>query len=206
MAEMKTLKLPGKAEPYEIVDEKARQGQTAVTPQMFGAVGDGVTDDSAAFQAAVDSGRAVSVPAGHYRVGGVTVTGPLTMSGVGEVRLTVPDDIALDNASYWTERTTVLILRGADTVKLENLCFDGNQAYFQSRYGYGPLARYDAYGVRVRDQSKNVTIRRCRFENLKDAGVQITARCSFVTVENCRFFSEGWPGQPVTSPAWCRRA
>lgn len=194
MAEMKTLKLPGKDEPYEIVDEKARQGQTAVTPQMFGAVGDGVTDDSAAFQAAVDSGRDVSVPAGRYRVGGVNITGSVTITGVGDVRLMVPDTIELSSASHWTEQTTVLILRGAENVKLENLCFDGNQAYIQSRYGYGPLARYDAYGVRVRDQSKNVTIRRCRFENLKDAGVQITARCSFVTVENCRFFSEGWPG------------
>lgn len=35
-----------------------------VTPQMFGAKGDGVTDDTAAFQAAIDAGRNVYVPLG----------------------------------------------------------------------------------------------------------------------------------------------
>ena len=194
MREMKTLKLPGVAEAYEIVDEQARRNQTAVTPQMFGAVGDGLTNDTAAFQAAVDSGRDVTVPEGHYRVGGVNITRPVTITGAGDVRLQIPDGVDLPALSYWTEATTVFIVRATEQVKLENLCFDGNQAWLQEKYAYGPLARYDAYGVRIRDESKNVTVSRCRFENLKDAGVQITARCAFVTVENCRFFAEGWPG------------
>lgn len=39
-----------------------------VTPQMFGAVGDGVTDDTAAFNLAQNSGYNVYVPAGVYLV------------------------------------------------------------------------------------------------------------------------------------------
>lgn len=37
-----------------------------VTPQMFGAKGDGVTDDTAAIQAAIDSGKQVHLPKGTY--------------------------------------------------------------------------------------------------------------------------------------------
>jgi hypothetical protein len=51
----------------------------AVSPAKFGAVGDGVVDDTRAFQACLDasmaSGGVVSVGAGQYRI-----TGPLTVS------------------------------------------------------------------------------------------------------------------------------
>lgn len=45
-----------------------------VTPQMFGAAGDGMTDDTKAFQAAVDSGYNVHIPSGTYSiVGGISI-------------------------------------------------------------------------------------------------------------------------------------
>lgn len=55
--------------------------QYQVTPQMYGAKGDGVTDDTKAFQEALDNNRSIYVPAGTYLVGdlvmpwGVTITG-----------------------------------------------------------------------------------------------------------------------------------
>ena len=55
--------------------------QHQVTPQMYGAKGDGETDDTKAFQEALDSNRSIYVPAGTYLVGdlvmpwGVTITG-----------------------------------------------------------------------------------------------------------------------------------
>ncbi len=51
----------------------------------FGAVGDGVADDTAAFQAAVDSQEAVWVPAGTYRLAG-TVNVPPRRSLLGAGR------------------------------------------------------------------------------------------------------------------------
>lgn len=39
-----------------------------VTPQMFGAVGDGNADDTAALQSALDKGRPLFIPAGTYKV------------------------------------------------------------------------------------------------------------------------------------------
>lgn len=46
--------------------------KTYVTPQMFGAVCDGITDDSVAFQAAINTGNIVYVPDGTYLVHDVT--------------------------------------------------------------------------------------------------------------------------------------
>lgn len=46
-----------------------------ITPQMFGVKGDGVTDDTAAFQSALDAGLRLFVPDGTYNI-----TGALTSS------------------------------------------------------------------------------------------------------------------------------
>lgn len=53
----------------------------SVTPQMFGAVGDGVTDDSAAFQAAINASNNVYVPAGTYRIENVKLKTNLVIRG-----------------------------------------------------------------------------------------------------------------------------
>jgi hypothetical protein len=45
-----------------------------VSVKDFGATGDGVTDDSAAIQAAVDAHRAVHFPLGSYNIGSTTIT------------------------------------------------------------------------------------------------------------------------------------
>ena len=42
--------------------------ETFVTPQMFGAVGDGVTDDTASIQSAIDNSYKVYFPKGEYRI------------------------------------------------------------------------------------------------------------------------------------------
>jgi hypothetical protein len=54
-------------------------------PQWFGAVGDGVTDDSAAFQSAIDTGiKHISIPQGTYLVVGLTATESTILQGAGE--------------------------------------------------------------------------------------------------------------------------
>ncbi len=42
---------------------------TPVTPQQYGAIGDGIADDGPAFTAALAASREVEVPAGTYRIG-----------------------------------------------------------------------------------------------------------------------------------------
>ncbi|MEO1637782.1 MAG: glycosyl hydrolase family 28-related protein [Pseudomonadota bacterium] len=67
-----------------------------ITALHFGAVGDGSTDDSAAFQAAADycaehAVGVIIVPPGHYRVAGLDYGPFCHFVGVGQARVELPD-------------------------------------------------------------------------------------------------------------------
>ena len=67
----------------------------AVTPQMFGAAGDGVTDDTAAFQAALNASTSVFVPAGEYIITKMLrVRQNGTMYGAGPLSVLICKDSA----------------------------------------------------------------------------------------------------------------
>jgi hypothetical protein len=66
----------------------------AVDVRDFGAVGDGVTDDTAAFDAAdaAAAGRTITVPAGTYRIAGnLTIENPIRFQGT----IVQPDNVRL---------------------------------------------------------------------------------------------------------------
>lgn len=69
-------------------------GKLHVTPQIFGAVGDGVTNDVESFQAAIDflsnnGGGTLEIPAGSYCVsgGGIVVKDNVKIVGIGYPKL-----------------------------------------------------------------------------------------------------------------------
>lgn len=67
MREMNYLRMG--SEEFEIADKKGRTMLGAyATPQLFGAKGDGLTDDTIAFQSVLDDGRTVVVPEGQYNL------------------------------------------------------------------------------------------------------------------------------------------
>lgn len=63
------------------------------TPQMYGAVGDGVTDDTAAIQATVNANRNVLIPAGTYIIKGtINLTGGMTVKLLNGATLIKPNN------------------------------------------------------------------------------------------------------------------
>ncbi len=79
-----------------------------VSVEDFGAVGDGVTDDTAAIQAAIDSGAtAVFFPAGRYRVRSLVMPNVFSfvLFGVGPASMLVQIGTATDAAIVWARDT-----------------------------------------------------------------------------------------------------
>ena len=65
--------------PYE-TDTRTYTGSGTINVKNYGATGDGVTDDTAAIQAAIDSGGDVFVPEGTYMCNGLSLTTSFDMS------------------------------------------------------------------------------------------------------------------------------
>lgn len=63
-----TLTQDGDAADAKVTGDRLELLSNHVTPQMFGAVGDGVTDDTDAIQTALNQGGIIYFPAGRYKV------------------------------------------------------------------------------------------------------------------------------------------
>ena len=116
---------------YEVKDKAARNDilklkEAVVTPEMFGAVGDGITDDSAAFQNAVDSGIPLRIKNKTYNVSNVNITIPTII------------DMAGGKIQRATEGGNVFNVKAALT--LENGTIDG----LNNSVGYSHVILFDA--------------------------------------------------------------
>lgn len=151
--------------------------EDAVAIEAFGAVGDGVSDDSAALAAAIASGRPVRL-------------GPKTYVVNGQFIVTVAGTRLLGTAGVSTLRRSTQIGNGAwiavqaDGFSAEGVTFDANRA----------SVPVDSWGVLVTSACTHAAFRDCRFLNAAGnslgSGLVIQASapalCDHV-VEACEF-------------------
>lgn len=76
-----------------------------VTPQMFGAKGDNITDDTVAFQKCFDSNKKIIVPNGEYLVGKCEVTNNCDIELFSKAYITIKDE-------YFIHKTKPLTIKG----------------------------------------------------------------------------------------------
>ena len=95
-------------------DHEAQIVNAYVTPEMYGAKGDGVTDDTVAFQNAIDSGKRIFVPSGSYKITTITFIQGTRMIGAGMSKTKV-----ISEASDYC----VLIPKDADHSELSDITF-----------------------------------------------------------------------------------
>lgn len=131
-----------------------------VTPQQFGAMGNGVTDDSVAFHDAIATGLPVIVPVGTYLVDSVEITSDTQIIGC---------DGAVIKAMVYTEEagSVEVIPRFANifnsdghNVEIKNIEFEGFEK------GNKSVAESEGYKLGVLDiHNGDLTINNCKFTN-----------------------------------------
>jgi len=108
-----------------------------VSVKDFGAVGDGVTDDTAAIQAAFDSGQSIYIPDGNYVSGpltvqDITVFGSGTLvgsSGVAAAALLTATNATLQNFKIDSGTYTLYGIQGGDGAHVKGITFSGDYGH-----------------------------------------------------------------------------
>lgn len=129
----------------KVVGYDGGSGTARASVKDYGAVGDGVTDDTAAIQAALDAGGDVYFPAGRYKVTSqLTATKPCTISMFRQYPSRYLYDYPKTAADDWMgarietySPTNGIVLGGG-------VCLDG--FYIRAMAGFGSAAAASQYG------------------------------------------------------------
>jgi hypothetical protein len=144
-----------------VVDDIIAKGPV-VDVRAFGAVGDGVTDDTAAIQAAIDNADVVYIPAGVYAIDTITISKPTKIIGSGVERnlcvliaktTRTNNGIVISNHNY-TQIENIVLLKHATGLMIDSSCYV---------------------------QIKNVTCKECNI------GCEIINSSYIIRFENCTF-------------------
>jgi len=120
----------------------------AVTVEAFGAHGDGTSDDTAAFAAAVASGRPIRLAGKTYVINGQFTIVQAGVTLIGVAGLTVLKRMAQTGNGAW-------IAVQADGFRAEDIIFDAN----------GTAVATESWGVLVGSQCLRSDFHRCTFRN-----------------------------------------
>lgn len=152
------------------------------SPQMFGAVGDGKTNDTKAIQKAIDNSKFVYLPEGVYSVEQLKVKTDTFIMGCNATIKCLPVSSTGNDATIIAEFTDGKI----ENVNIEGVVFEGNRSKMSNPY-------YDVIGVFALNGEtvKDITISDCKFLNFKEDAIRFMyskdANVSNITIENCIF-------------------
>ena len=142
-----------------------------ITPQMFGAIGDGVANDTISIQNALNSGKPVYIPSGKYLVSGITIPNKGVVFGNGRSTIIQGDGtnhtIIIPSSSSFCELTSLTVY-GTEGNTLYNAVEisdknseDADVVYDASHIINDVTTMYGNYGIRL-----GSSVRGCRLTNL----------------------------------------
>ena len=116
-----------------------------VTPQFFGAIGDGEADDTEAFVKALATGRKVFVPAGIYAVSSFTIPEGATLEMEGNVHNTHAENVT---AKRFAGTNAVLVLNGTIEI-MPHVTINGGVLFTKGTAFLINVADHEFQGVNV---------------------------------------------------------
>jgi hypothetical protein len=156
----------------------------------FGAVGDGVADDRAAFQNAIATGKTVFIPDGTYNL----TTGVGISSGTLNLIGSSKDKVKLiSNVGTW------MFLCNVSGIQFENITFDGRRVREINGWPWFDPQPYDGTFRIIQAQSPQgldnsfISIDKCEFLNTASLPI-FFYYFNNVKITNSRFYKTGDPG------------
>ena len=151
-----------------------------VSLKRFGAIGDGVTDDTEAIKQALSfaKGKTLIVPVGTFLISSaITLPNDIYITGEGE------DSVFIAKAGYGVG-ADFFRTRTAQDITIDNVCFDGNSDNNSREMGHS-----DKDGIHLMDlwNSSNVCIQNCVFRNNVYCAVRIVGNSNELSFVNNEF-------------------
>ena len=175
------------------------------TPQMFGAKGDGVHDDTEAIQQALNRGGVVYFPAGEYLVTEVQNMKSKCLN-IPKSNTTIIGDGNASVLKIYDEINThkaLLAWHDIGHISISNITFRGTELFGDTMHGvillqpsntsdvaiHDCLFQNNGYGdIQLVNGGNNISINRCTFEASDCGIIAIGSRpVNNVTIRNCHF-------------------
>lgn len=149
-----------------------------VSPERYGALGDGVADDTPALQAALDTGRSIRLAHGrHYLVRSTlrVASDDILLTGGGRIK--IARDFRLTGGV--SSSLKVIVVEG-EQATFDGITFDASEA---------PQGSAVENGI-IWSDKPSTTVRNCLFlNNPKGTAVWILGNSPYSIVTNCRFLN-----------------
>jgi parallel beta-helix repeat protein len=183
---------------------------TSTNVRDFGAAGDGVTDDTAAFTAAaaaLSAGGTIHVPPGTYLVSGsngISFSESITLAGAGIGTTTITRGSASHNLATFTGSSSVVCLRGitfdgatykrvgVHAIGIATLIVENCEFKRAGIPGYAGGNQGSIDGLRM-DAVTRAKLDRCLFSDCERDGC-FCKPAKYLEVTNCRFTGNGRGG------------
>lgn len=165
-----------------------------VTPKMFGAKGDGATDDTIAIQSAVDyahaNGLNVVITSGTYIISnvnnkfGIVPRANVDIIGVGNPTLKL-NSAACNIISNFSEDWETSTMSSVKNVVITGITFDGNGDILGDPYAENPPYAADNYSLLVYIiRAENITVKNCHFKNAYYGGINLFSCKNTAIIKN----------------------